>query len=134
MTLIIKKINPKDIEFVNSLICDAFNADPNLVTQKEFLTQPQIHCFTASTDGKIIGTATLHVVQKTNRKLGLIEDVVVAPNTQGKGVGKALIEKLIAESKALDCYKVILSSKEKNVPFYERYGFSVNEIQMVIKH
>ena len=40
MTLIIKKINPKDIEFVNSLICDAFNADPNLVTQKEFLISP----------------------------------------------------------------------------------------------
>jgi glucosamine-phosphate N-acetyltransferase len=34
--------------------------------------------------------------------------------------------------KTVGCYKVILDCSEKNVPFYEKCGFTVKEKQMVV--
>lgn len=134
MSFIIRKINSKDLNTVSTLISNAFSINPNLGIQEEFLNHPQIHCYVACDNEEIIGTASLHVIQKTNRKMGLIEDLVVTPKAQGKGVGKALLDQLIETSIALKCYKIILNSNEKSVPFYEKYGFNAKEIQMVIKH
>jgi glucosamine-phosphate N-acetyltransferase len=66
--------------------------------------------------------------------MGLIEDVVIANKFQGKGIGKALLEKLITTSKKKGCYKIIPNSDQKNIRFYEKQGFIAKEIQMVIRH
>ena len=68
------------------------------------------------------------------RKMGLIEDVAVNLKYRGKGIGKKLIQKLIVESKKQGCDKTVLSSTENNVPFYEKIGFTVNELQMVLRN
>ena len=60
--------------------------------------------------------------------------ITVDSNQRGKGIGKKLIENLIEQSKETGCDKTILSSSEKNVPFYEKIGFNVNEIQMVLRN
>jgi glucosamine-phosphate N-acetyltransferase len=124
----------KDLETVNSLLCSAFSIVPSHPIEKAFLTNPNAHCFVAEYQGEIIGTATLHLIQKTNRIMGLIEDVVIANKFQEKGIGKALLEKLITTSKKKGCYKIILNSDQKNIRFYEKQGFIAKEIQMVIRH
>jgi ribosomal protein S18 acetylase RimI-like enzyme len=66
--------------------------------------------------------------------MGLIEDVAVDPKLRGKGIGKKLIKNLIKYSVKENCDKVSLSSSEKNVPFYEKIGFQVNELQMILRN
>ena len=39
------------------------------------------------------------------------------------GIGKKLIQKCIDVSTERDCYKVILNSKDKYIPFYTKLGF-----------
>ena len=78
----------------------------------------------AELDRLIIGVASLYVIEKLTRKMGLIEDVAVDPNQRGNGIGKKLIESLIEQSKEKGCDKTILSSSEKNIPFYEKIGFN----------
>lgn len=135
MSILIRSINtPKDLEIVNDLLSSAFEIEHSHPIEKAFLSHPDIHCFVAEYQGEIVGTGSLHLIQKTNRILGLIEDVVVLPKSQGKGIGKALLEKLISTSKKHGCYKTILNSKEKNIKFYEKQGFIANEIQMIIRH
>lgn len=90
---------------------------------------------------------------------GHIEDVVVDSTYRGKNFGLKcvglctflfsplcrLIEQLKHISFAKGCYKVILDcsqkvlralvlacSDEQNVPFYEKTGFKVKEVQMVL--
>ena len=82
----------------------------------------------------ITGVASLHIIKKLTRTLGLIEDVAVNENYRGKGIGKKLVEKLIGIASEKGCDKTVLNSSEKNSEFYEKIGFEKNEIQMIIRN
>ncbi|MBW2992920.1 GNAT family N-acetyltransferase [Candidatus Woesearchaeota archaeon] len=85
------------------------------------------HIFVAITpEGKIIGTATILIEQKFIRqgaKCAHLEDVSVNKNYEGKGIGSAVINKAIEYAKKVGCYKLIADSEEKNIPYYEKFGF-----------
>jgi ribosomal protein S18 acetylase RimI-like enzyme len=51
-----------------------------------------------------------------------------APEAQGKGRGSALMQPILdrCDEEGLPAY--LESSKEKNVPFYERHGFKVTDV------
>ncbi|KAM4690390.1 glucosamine 6-phosphate N-acetyltransferase [Rhinophrynus dorsalis] len=76
--------------------------------------------------GQIVATATLIVEHKFIHgcsKRGRIEEVVVSDECRGKQLGKLLLSVLTLLSKHLDCYKVTLECKPKNVAFYEKFGY-----------
>jgi len=115
------------------MINQAFSVSPLPLTL-DFFEDPKINCLIAVSNKEILGTATLHIIQKCNKKMGLIEDVVVHPKKQGKGVGKLLMEELLMKAKKLGCYKTILNSTESNQVFYEKIGFSKEQLQMTIRY
>jgi len=81
-------------------------------------------------DDKIWGTATVHYLYKLNGEVtGQIEDVVVDPGVRGFGVGKLLIDKCCEVARDT-AYKCILNCSEDNIKFYEKCGFTRNEVQM----
>jgi ribosomal protein S18 acetylase RimI-like enzyme len=55
-----------------------------------------------------------------------IEVVCVKPSAQGRGVGKVLLEWIINEAEGAPCF--LESTTEKNVAFYEKYGFKLVEV------
>lgn len=80
--------------------------------------------------GQIVATATLIVEHKFIRgcaKRGRIEEVVVSDECRGKQLGKLLLSVLTLLSKKLDCYKVTLECKPKNVAFYEKFGYTASD-------
>ena len=88
-----------------------------------------------SVDNNIItGVASLHIINKLTRTLGLIEDVAVNENYRGKGIGKKLVQKLIGLASDNKCDKIVLNSSEKNSTFYKKIGFEKNDIQMIIRN
>lgn len=89
--------------------------------------------YVAAEKEKIFGVATLLVEKKFLRCGGIvghIEDVAVHPDHQGKGIGKQLVQQLCEEAKKIGCYKVILDCESKNIPFYEKLGFQLNDNHM----
>ena len=82
----------------------------------------------------ITGVASLYIIKKLTRTLGLIEDVAVNENYRGKGIGKKLVEKLIGIAADKKCDKTVLNSSEQNSEFYKKIGFEINEIQMIIRN
>jgi glucosamine-phosphate N-acetyltransferase len=62
--------------------------------------------------------------------VGHIEDIAVDSKHQGKKLGLRVIEALKFIGQETGCYKVILDCASKNVPFYEKCGFSPKENQM----
>lgn len=79
--------------------------------------------------GDVVGTATLLMERKFLHDGGLvahIEDVAVRKGFRVQGIGRALIQHVIAEARTAGCYKAILNCSSAVAPFYERSGFYEN--------
>ncbi|KAL1406017.1 hypothetical protein Q8F55_007700 [Vanrija albida] len=82
---------------------------------------------------QIVASGTLIVERKFIHAAGLaghIEDIVVSPNAQGRGLGVTLVTGLRDMGQRLNCYKVILDCKDPKVGFYEKCGFDRRGNQM----
>ena len=62
--------------------------------------------------------------------MAAIEDVVTRQGSKGKGFASLLIEKLISEARKAKVFKIVLSAKESNKEFYEKFGFKPDQISM----
>ena len=130
----ISDFKEKDFSSVKNLLIDGFSKNFDNDINLNFINNQSNFGFVAINNESIIGFASIHIIEKLNRRSCLIEDVVVDKSERGKGVGKLLIEHLINFSKSKSCDKIILNSKESNIPFYNKLGFVQNEIQMIIRN
>ena len=89
-----------------------------------------IKTFVVECDDRIIATASLLLESKFRykEKCGHIEDVCVAKDYQRKGIGKILMDYVILQAKREPCYKLVLSTNEKNIGFYKNLGFVQHEL------
>lgn len=130
----ISDFKEKDFSSVKNLLIDGFSKNFDNDINLNFINNQSNFGFVAINNETIIGFASIHIIEKLNRRSCLIEDVVVDKKERSKGIGKLLIEHLINFSKSKSCDKIILNSKESNIPFYNKLGFVQNEIQMVIRN
>jgi GNAT superfamily N-acetyltransferase len=130
----ISDFKEKDFSSVKNLLIDGFSKNFDNDINLNFINNQINFGFVAVNNETIVGFASIHIIEKLNRRSCLIEDVVVDKNERGKGIGKLLIEHLINFSKSKYCDKIILNSKESNIPFYNKLGFVQNEIQMIIRN
>ena len=100
----------------------------------KYISDPNSITLVFVDNNTISGVASLHIINKLTRTLGLIEDVAVNENYRGKGIGKKLVQKLIGLASDKKCDKIILNSSEKNSSFYKKIGFEKNQIQMIIRN
>ncbi len=130
----ISHFKEKDFSSVKNLLITGFSKNFDNDINLNFINNHSNFGFVAINNETIVGFASIHIVEKLNRRSCLIEDVVVDKNERGKGIGKLLIKYLINFSKSKSCDKIILNSKESNIPFYNKLGFVQNEIQMIIRN
>ena len=91
----------------------------------------------AQVEGRVVGAGTLLIEHKFINQAGMaghIEDVAVAADQQGRGVGRALIQYLLACAAAAGCYKTILDCADDVIPFYEGLGFQRHTNGMDFRH
>ena len=100
----------------------------------KYISDPNSITLVSVDNNTISGVASLHIINKLTRTLGLIEDVAVNENYRGKGIGKKLVQKLIGLASDKKCDKIVLNSSEKNSTFYKKIGFEKNQIQMIIRN
>lgn len=130
----IRQLQSGDIKQVIDLWTSSFSRTFDNPVNNNYLNDPNSITFVMSDNKAILGVASLHIIEKLTRKLGLIEDVAVSKNNRGLGIGKKLVEKLIQTGKEKKCDKIVLSSSEKNSEFYEKMGFQKKELSMVIRN
>jgi GNAT superfamily N-acetyltransferase len=96
---------------------------------KKIINYPNYKVYVSVVGEKIIGTFALAIMDNLahmGATSGLIEDVIVKTNWQGKGIGKQMMEYAVECCRKYGCYKVALSSnfkREKAHHFYESLGF-----------
>ena len=130
----IRQLQTSDTKQVIDLWTSSFSRNFSNVLNPGYLNDPSSITMVVCEGNTIIGVASIHIIYKLSRTLGLIEDVAVNKDHRGKGIGKSLVEKLIEIGKQKNCDKIVLNTSEKNSKFYEKIGFEKNEIQMVIRN
>jgi len=129
-----RTLEPEDIKQVIDIWTNSFSRNFSKPVNSEYLSDPNSTTIVISVEDIIVGVASIHIIKKLTRILGIIEDVAVNKKYRGKGVGKKLVERLILIGKQKNCDKIVLSSSEENSKFYEKIGFKKKELQMVIRN
>ena len=108
----IRQLQHSDIKQVINLWTSSFNRNFNKTLNPDYPNNPGSTTMVVSEGNTIIGVASIHIIYKLSRTLGLIEDVAVDKNHRGKGIGKSLVKKLIEIGKQKNFAK-----KKANSPF-----------------
>ncbi|KAI1823020.1 glucosamine 6-phosphate N-acetyltransferase [Xylaria intraflava] len=83
--------------------------------------------------GRIVGTGCLVAEKKFihgHGKCGHIEEIAVAQEHQGKGLGLKMMQALESVARAVGCYKCILNCGPRNEPFYVKCGYHNSGVEM----
>lgn len=100
---------------------------------QECINNPYHHILCIEIKGIIIAIGSLYIENKiihSCSSVGHIEDIVVDKEYRQKGYGKLLIEKLVSIAEEKGCYKVILTTQEKNIDFYHKSKFQIRGYTM----
>ena len=129
----IKSLDKSHSKDVVKILIDSFSKNYDKKINESIFSSDEVDGIVALEKGNVLGYASIHYIKKITRKSGIIEDVVVKENQRGKGIGKLLVKNLIEKAKKNDCDKIILSSSEKNLKFYQKLGFQKNEFEMIMR-
>jgi len=78
-------------------------------------------------EGRIVGMATMAWYEVISNYKGWIEDVVVAREQRGRGIGRQLVEALLEEARRLHLTEVFLYTEEEKqaaMQLYQSLGFA----------
>ena len=126
---------PAIVRLLNNGNLDTFAKTSSEILWKNYVHNPDQYVVVAQIGNTVLGTAALLVERKFRHggsAVGHIEDVAVEYSYQSKGLGKSLIKHLMAIARREGCYKVVLDCTAKNIPFYIKCGFEVDQFCMRI--
>jgi GNAT superfamily N-acetyltransferase len=105
----------------------------------QFAKYPNYRLFVALANGLVVGSYALLVMHNLGH-LGtpsaIAEDVVVAQEVRGKGIGRQMMEHAAAQAREAGCYKLALSSNNQRVDahrFYASLGFVPHGVSFVME-
>lgn len=116
----IRKAKVSDVEEIFDLIQLYAEQGLLLTRTRESLYQNLQAIFVAVKDGKVVGSASLHILDK---QLAEIRSLVVSEDQGKLGIGRRLVEKVVEETKKLEIDKLI--SLTYQVEFFSKCGFEV---------
>ena len=138
MEYTIRELKKEDLNTCAKLVLEEFNKQGegfSELTAKQRCEEaffPEL-AYCAEVNGKIIGLTLTSTFHYAKGKYLWIEELVVKQGFQGKGIGRALMQKLeeVCIEKKVDI--ISLNTRKINLPFYKKFGFGETEYVMVEK-
>ena len=120
--MVVRKMTLEDIESVYTLSTQCFSEPWSLESIKQELSNTVASYFVAEKGKAIMGYAGLwHVLDE-----GEVINIAVASEERRRGVGQALLEKLLEEAKVYSLSILHLEVRQSNqaaIALYEKFGF-----------
>lgn len=146
MNITIREAVAEDISYVMELYRQpdmdngrSLSIEEAVSIHNKMLSYPNYKLYVALCENNIVGTFALAIMDNLanmGKPSGLIEDVVVRSEWQGKGIGKQMMNYAIELCRRNGCYKAALSSnlkREKAHKFYENLGFTKHGYSFLIE-
>jgi N-acetylglutamate synthase-like GNAT family acetyltransferase len=90
----IRELKVTDYSQVIQIWKESFSNKFDQEINTKYLSDPNSITLVSVDKNTITGVASLHIINKLTRTLGLIEDVAVNENYRGKGIGKKTCSKI----------------------------------------
>ncbi|MEW6488523.1 MAG: GNAT family N-acetyltransferase [Thermodesulfobacteriota bacterium] len=133
----LRPARPSDLEALVALLGDLFSLEADFTPDPERQRRGLMllldgsedrRVFVADAGGRAVGMATVQVLVSTAEggPVGLVEDVVVAPEHRGRGLGRRLLAALEAWALERGLTRLQLLADRDNAPafaFYEKAGW-----------
>jgi amino-acid N-acetyltransferase len=116
--LVVRRARTSDVPAVKALVdiyAGRILLEKNLVTLYEAVQE----FWVAEVDGELVGCGALHVLWSD---LGEVRTVAVHPKVRGKGVGHAVVERLLDVARELHLSRIFVLTFE--IDFFGRHGFA----------
>jgi GNAT superfamily N-acetyltransferase len=140
--ILIRKAKNSDLPVIRKLVAELISAMDDtecidirltLKTWERLLKDTRSHFLVAAIKGTPVGFIHFTIRQTILHRSpsGLIDELVVAKEYQGKDIGKRLVLATIEKCKELGCCEVEVSTEKTNVQarrFYKKCGFNKSEI------
>jgi len=136
MEITIRPARPADIPKLCGLLTDLFTLEsdfePDVVRQVKglsmFVNDPMGSSLVlvAVVDGNVVGMATVQTLISTAEggRVGLVEDVIVAREFRGRGIGTMLLDRIGEWSRAQKLSRLQLLADRENRPALDFYSSS----------
>jgi amino-acid N-acetyltransferase len=115
---VIRRARTSDVAAIKQLV-DTYAGkillEKNLVTLYEAVQE----FWVAELDGKVVGCGALHVMWSD---LGEVRTVAVHPDVTGRGIGHAIVDRLIEVARDLELERLFVLTFETE--FFSRHGFT----------
>jgi GNAT superfamily N-acetyltransferase len=135
--ILIRKATKSDLPAIGKLLEDLTNAmdvtegidiEIAIKTCERLLNDASSHILVAAIEGTPVGLINFTIRQTILHRSpsALIDELVVAEEYQGKGVGKQLVLAALEKCRQLGCCEVEVSTEKTNLKarkFYKRCGF-----------
>lgn len=121
---------PKDADRVFELLQDVSAYKPDAYKASElvrhFAEHKDTYACVAFSKRSLVGFGSLFVLNRVRGgRSGVIEDVVVAAECRGQGVGRLIMEDLLKQAKKRGCFKISLECSPISEQFYSKLGFEM---------
>jgi aminoglycoside 6'-N-acetyltransferase I len=126
MTVEIRLLGPGDIAVFDRVADGVFDhaVDPGL--SRAFLGDPRHHMAVAIEDGIVVGMGSaVDYIHPDKAPQLWINEMGVAPSHQRRGIGRRIIDALLAHGRAIGCTEAWLGTELENAParrLYESAG------------
>ena len=135
--ILVREATKSDLPAIGKLLEDLTNAMDNtegidtgiaLKTCEQLLNDASSHILVAAREETPVGFINFTVRQTILHRSpsALIDELIVAEEYRGKGVGKQLVQAAIDECRQLGCCEVEVSTEKTNLKareFYKKCGF-----------
>lgn len=139
----IREAEPRDREAIQRLYEALCPGAPVRVLPERIIAikeDPNHFLFVYEVDGKVVGTVLLTVILSPmfgTQDFGLIEYLIVDQNYRRQGIGRKLMEHVIAVCRGRKCTRIILLSNDHRKEahaFYESMGFDCSDKVGFVKY
>jgi GNAT superfamily N-acetyltransferase len=111
----VRPLGPEDAALLLHAVDDVFDAPVIPAIAVEFLADPRHHIAAAIADGRIIGFASgVHYLHPDKPAQMFINEVGVAEPWQRRGIGRALVDALVAHARSLGCTEAWVLTDDDN--------------------
>lgn len=112
------------IELLQDVSCYRPDAETVPALANAFATLSDRHGCVALCDGRLVGFGSVFVLHRIRGGCsGVIEDMVVAADLRGQGIGKLILNWLLMVAREHECFKITLESSPRAERFYSAAGF-----------